>query len=211
MEQVVAPVMPLQDKADKLPPRTAVGFAVKDPIIGEEPGVGGVGELEGGAAGVTCTNVTDTVWATTTWFEPGFAVAEIVFVSPVVEANVPVATPCALVVDAGCTIVLLLPVALKLTVCRAMGSPLGSLTVTVIVTVALPFAVTVLALAVNSDLVVLGASGETVPPLGPMDDGDGAVVGLVGALRLPHETAINPTTNASVRRWLRVPFMWVEK
>jgi hypothetical protein len=236
----------------------------------------------------------------------------IVFVSAVVEASVPVATPCAFVVDAGCTTVLFLPVARKLTVCPAMGLPPESLTVTVIVTVALPFAVTVLAPVVKSDLLALGRSGtsasnveneltctvtipdeaftdvgtsvvtpvasslstttlvirlpagtatgivkltgaanvvpagpqvtagpaarkppwltavpawrlmavallrapagmvscapvivpvpETAPPLEPMNDGDGGVVGVVGVEPLPHETATDPTTNASVRR-----------
>src|SRR5204863_163702 len=65
-------------------------------------------------------------------------VAEIVFDSASVDASVPVATPLALVVAAGCVRVLPPPVAASTTVAPCTGLPLASRAVTVIVEVPLP-------------------------------------------------------------------------
>jgi hypothetical protein len=65
-------------------------------------------------------------------------VADTVFVSGVVELNVPVATPLAFVGPAGCVSVLPDPVALNTTVAPLTGLPLASRAVTVIVEVPLP-------------------------------------------------------------------------
>src|SRR6266699_1231633 len=68
-------------------------------------------------------------------------VAEIVFDSASVEASVPVATPLAFVVVAGCVSVLPDPVAASTTVAPWMGLPLASRAVTVIVELPLPAAI----------------------------------------------------------------------
>src|SRR5688572_21198332 len=75
-----------------------------------------------------------------TWLGPGFTVAVRVLVSAVVDAIVPVATPLALVVLAGCVIVLPVPVDVRITTWPATGLLLPSRTVTVIVEVAAPSA-----------------------------------------------------------------------
>src|SRR5213593_458691 len=81
-----------------------------------------------------------------------FAVAEIVFASATVELSVPVVTPLALVLAAGCVSVLPLPVAASTTVALLRGDPLVCFTVTVIVDVPLPAAMVAGAAAtVDSD------------------------------------------------------------
>jgi hypothetical protein len=65
-------------------------------------------------------------------------VAETVFDSATVEESVPVATPLALVVPTGWVRVFPVPVAAKTTLAPAMGLPLPSFAVTVIVDVPLP-------------------------------------------------------------------------
>src|SRR5262245_61820192 len=106
------------------------------------------------------TNCTVGCCATTTWLTPGLTVAVMVFVSAVVEAIVPVATP-KTSVGLGWTSVLLLPVEASCTTWPATGLPLTSRTVTVIVEVLEPSAGTVsvgAAVAVdNSGLIVLGS------------------------------------------------------
>jgi hypothetical protein len=76
----------------------------------------------------------------TTWPGPGLTVAVIVLVSAVVDAMVPVATPPASVTP-GCTRVLLLPDEANCTVWPATGLPFVLRTVTVIVEVATPSAI----------------------------------------------------------------------
>src|SRR6266568_2327393 len=68
-------------------------------------------------------------------------VAEIVFDSASVDASVPVATPLAFVVAAGCVSVLPDPVVASTTVAPWIGLPLASRAVTVIVDVPLPAAI----------------------------------------------------------------------
>src|SRR5437773_750021 len=68
-------------------------------------------------------------------------VAEIVFDSASVDASVPVATPLAFVVVAGCVSVLPDPVAASTTVAPGIGLPFASRAVTVIVDVPLPAAI----------------------------------------------------------------------
>src|SRR2546428_392309 len=95
-------------------------------------------------------------------------VAEMVFVSAVVELRVPVATPLALVVPTGCVNVLpVVGVAASTTVAPAIGLPLASLAVTVMVDVPLPAAIG--EVAVTVDWLALGA------PAGPVA---GNVTGL---------------------------------
>jgi hypothetical protein len=65
-------------------------------------------------------------------------VAETVFPSATVELSVPVATPLAFVVPAGCVSVLPVPVAANTTVAPEIGLPPASRAVTVIVEVSLP-------------------------------------------------------------------------
>src|SRR5881296_1292923 len=76
-------------------------------------------------------------------------VAEIVFDSASVDASVPVATPLAFVVVAGCVSVLPDPVAASTTVAPGMGLPFASRAVTVIVDVPLPAAIGDVALTVD--------------------------------------------------------------
>jgi len=83
-------------------------------------------------------------------------VAEIVFDSASVDASVPVATPLAFVVVAGCVSVLPDPVAASTTVAPGIGLPLASRAVTVIVDVPLPAAMGDVAVTVDND-------AETVP------------------------------------------------
>ncbi len=85
------------------------------------------------------------VWATPT---PSI-VAEIVFDSASVDASVPVVTPLAFVVVAGCVSVLPDPVAASTTVAPGIGLPFGSRAVTVIVDVPLPAAIGDVALTVD--------------------------------------------------------------
>src|SRR5262245_10070499 len=87
------------------------------------------------------TNCTVGCCAMTTWLAPGFTVAVMVFVSAVVEAIVPVATPNGSVTP-GWTSVLLVPVEARLTAWPATGLPFTSRTVTVIVEIAVPSAIT---------------------------------------------------------------------
>jgi hypothetical protein len=68
-------------------------------------------------------------------------VAEIVFDSASVDASVPVATPLAFVVVAGCVSVFPDPVAASTTVAPAIGLPFASRAVTVIVELPLPAAI----------------------------------------------------------------------
>src|SRR5687768_1756065 len=107
-------------------------------------------------------------WATTTWPAPGLIVAVRVFVSAVVEASVPVATPLASVTTEGCVNVLFVPVEASCTVWPATALPFASLTVMVIVEVAEPLATTLvegLAVAlVFAALIVLGS--PTKPTVG---------------------------------------------
>jgi hypothetical protein len=79
---------------------------------------------------------------TMTWLAPGLTVAVIVFVPALVDAIVPVATPAASVVVAGCVSVLFVPVAPSWTVCPGTGFPFASTTVTVIVARSSPLATT---------------------------------------------------------------------
>src|SRR5213594_3567746 len=76
-------------------------------------------------------------------------VAEIVFDSASVDASVPVATPLAFVVVAGCVSVLPDPVAASTTVAPGMGLPFASRAVTVIVELPLPAAIGDVALTVD--------------------------------------------------------------
>src|SRR5256884_9551772 len=85
------------------------------------------------------------VWVTPT---PSI-VAEIVFDSARVDDNVPVATPLAFVVAAGCVRVLPPPVAASTTVAPCTGLPLASRAVTVIVEVPLPAVIGDVALIVD--------------------------------------------------------------
>src|SRR5881296_1187350 len=76
-------------------------------------------------------------------------VAEIVLDSASVDASVPVATPLAFVVVAGCVSVLPVPVAASTTVAPCTGLPLASRAVTVIVEVPLPAVIGDVALTVD--------------------------------------------------------------
>src|SRR5881296_630526 len=76
-------------------------------------------------------------------------VAEIVFDSASVDASVPVATPLAFVVVAGCVSVLPDPVAASTTVAPGIGLPFASRAVTVIVEVPLPAVIGDVALTVD--------------------------------------------------------------
>src|SRR5207244_1620746 len=76
-------------------------------------------------------------------------VAEIVLDSASVDASVPVVTPLALVVAAGCVSVLRVPVAASTTVAPCTGLPLASRAVTVIVEVPLPAVIGDVALTVD--------------------------------------------------------------
>src|SRR5262245_1839 len=106
------------------------------------------------------TNNTVGCCATTTWLAPGLTVAVIVFVSAVMLAIVPLATPLAFVAP-GWSSVLLLPVEASCTVWPATGLPFVSRTVTVIVETAVPSATTPVAGAavavVKTALIVLGS------------------------------------------------------
>src|SRR5437773_1415756 len=76
------------------------------------------------------------------WVTPiPLIVAEIVFDSASVDASVPVATPLAFVVVAGCVSVLPDPVAASTTVAPGIGLPFASRAVTVIVELPLPAAI----------------------------------------------------------------------
>src|SRR5216110_1667465 len=76
-------------------------------------------------------------------------VAEIVLDSASVDASVPVATPLAFVVVAGCVSVLPDPVAASTTVAPGIGLPLASRAVTVIVDVPLPAVIGEMAVTVD--------------------------------------------------------------
>src|SRR2546426_588050 len=78
-------------------------------------------------------------------------VADTVLVSAVVQLNVPAATPLALVVPTGCVNVLpVVGVAASTTVAPAIGFPLASFAVTVMVEVPLPAAIGDVAVTVDS-------------------------------------------------------------
>src|SRR5204863_502635 len=99
-----------------------------------------------GDVALTVDWLADTVPAFTTtvavWVTPiPSIVAEIVLDSASVDASVPVVTPLALVVAAGCVSVLPVPVAASTTVAPCTGLPLASRAVTVIVDVPLPAAI----------------------------------------------------------------------
>src|SRR5206468_526425 len=116
-------------------------------VVGRVPG--GVGEV---ALTVDCA--ADTVPAFTTTvavcvIATALIVAEIVFDSACVDASVPVATPLAFVVVAGCVSVLPDPVAASTTVAPGIGLPLASRAVTVIVELPLPAAIGDVALTVD--------------------------------------------------------------
>src|SRR5262245_1939740 len=106
------------------------------------------------------TNCTVGCRAALPFLGPGLIVAVIVFVSAVVLAIVPVATPLAFVTE-GCTSVLFDPVLASCNVWRATGWPFWSRTVTGIVDVVEPLASTPsvgAAVAVDSvPLMVLGS------------------------------------------------------
>jgi len=119
-----------------------------------------------GDVAVTVDSVADTVPGFTTTvavcvMATELMVAEMVFVSAVVELSVPVATPLALVVPTGCVNVLpVVGVAASTTVAPAIGLPLASLAVTVMVDVPLPAAIG--EVAVTVDWLALGAPAVPV-------------------------------------------------
>jgi len=77
-------------------------------------------------------------------------VAETVFASAMVDASVPVATPLAFVVALGCVSVFpVVGVAVSTTVAPAIGLPLASRAVTVMVEVPLPAVIGDVALTVD--------------------------------------------------------------
>src|SRR5713226_7122446 len=91
--------------------------------------------------------VTVAVWVIATVL----IVAETVFDSATVDASVPVATPLALVVPTGCVRVFPVPVAASTTVAPAIGLPLASRAVTVIVELPLPAVIGDVAVTVDKD------------------------------------------------------------
>src|SRR5437867_404770 len=92
-------------------------------------------------------------------------VAEIVFDSATVDASVPVATPLAFVVVAGCVSVLPDPVAASTTVAPGIGLPFASRAVTVIVELPLPAAIGDVALpaAIGETAVTVDCAADTAP------------------------------------------------
>src|SRR2546422_649086 len=115
-----------------------------------------------GDVAVTVDCSTDTVPAFTTtvavWvIATELIVAETVFDPATVELTVPVATPAASVVPTGCvSVVPVVGVAASVTVAPAIGLPLASFAVTVIVDVPLPAAIGDVALTVD-------CAADTVP------------------------------------------------
>src|SRR5881296_2573855 len=110
---------------------------------------------------VTVDCAADTVPAFTTtvavWVTPiPSIVAEIVLDSASVDASVPVVTPLAFVVVAGCVSVLPDPVAASTTVAPWIGLPFASRAVTVIVELPLPAAIGDVAVTVD-------CTADTVP------------------------------------------------
>src|SRR6058998_818796 len=108
-----------------------------------------IGEM---AVTVDCAADTAPAFTTTVavWVTPiPSIVAEIVLDSARVDASVPVVTPLALVVAAGCVSVLPPPVAASTTVAPCTGLPLASRAVTVIVEVPLPAVIGDVALTVD--------------------------------------------------------------
>src|SRR3989454_896428 len=121
----------------------AVTVIVEVPLA-PEIGVEGLRvDLRGDTAPAFTTTVAVCVIAT------ALIVAVIVFDSASVDASVPVATPLAFVVVAGCVSVLPDPVAASTTVAPGIGLPLASRAVTVIVEVPLPAAIGDVALTVD--------------------------------------------------------------
>jgi len=118
-----------------------------------------------GDVAVTVDRLADTVPAFTTTtavcvIATELIVAETVFVPAVVEVSVPVATPLALVVAAGCVSVLpAVGVAVRTTVAPSIGFPLASFAVTV--TVELPVPATIGDVAVTVDCAADTAPGVT--------------------------------------------------
>src|SRR6059036_3734741 len=107
-------------------------------VIVELPLPAAIGDV---ALTVDCAADTGPAFTTTVavWVTPiPSIVAEIVLDSASVDASVPVVTPLALVVAAGCVRVLPPPVAASTTVAPCTGLPLASRAVTVIVEVPLP-------------------------------------------------------------------------
>src|SRR5205823_12812663 len=84
--------------------------------------------------------------------------AVIVLVSALVEAMVPVVTPCASVADGGCVIVLPAPVAARVTALLGTGLPLASRTVTVTVATATPSAT-----SLDASIATLDCAALTAP------------------------------------------------
>src|SRR6058998_3211344 len=108
-----------------------------------------IGEM---AVTVDCAADTAPAFTTTVavWVTPiPSIVAEIVLDSARVDDNVPVATPLAFVVAAGCVRILPAPVAASTTVAPCTGLPLASRAVTVIVEVPLPAVIGDVALTVD--------------------------------------------------------------
>ena len=107
-----------------------------------------------GEVALTVDCAADTVPAFTTTvavcvIATALIVAVIVFDSASVDASVPVATPLAFVVVAGCVSVLPDPVAASTTVAPGIGLPLASRAVTVIVDVPLPAVIGEMAVTVD--------------------------------------------------------------
>src|SRR6266851_5009532 len=98
-------------------------------------------------AAAAAFTVTVAVWVIATVL----IVADTVFDSATVDASVPVATPLALVVPTGCVRVFPVPVAASTTVAPAIGLPLASRAVTVIVELPLPAVMGDVAATVDKD------------------------------------------------------------
>ena len=116
-------------------------------------------------------------------------VAVTVFVCATVEAIVPVATPLAFVTPTGCTSVLPVPVALRITVAPTIGFPLPSRAVTVIVLVALPAAM---------------LTGETATVESPAD-GESGITVTVAVCVMATPPAVAETVFASATVEASVP------
>src|SRR5512143_56230 len=108
-------------------------------------------------------------------------VADTVFVSALVEESVPVATPLAFVVPAGCVRLLLVPVAARTTVAPWITFPPASFAVTVIVEALAPL----LAVIVVGAALTMDVAADTGP--GVMSNGTLMSLGFVDRL----ETAFN--------------------
>jgi hypothetical protein len=149
--------------------------------------------------------------ATTIWLAPGLTVAVMVLSSAVMLAMVPFATPKASV-RPGWTRMLLLPVAARSTTWPATGLPLMSRTVTVIVEIATPLAMTPVAgdavAVVRTALMLFGSAtkstvGCCATTTWPAPGLTIAVIVFCSAVRLAMVPVATP--NASVRAgWTRM-------